>query len=234
MRAHKMKSRDLWQIKVTGADGKRRTFYARSAEEAENKAHEYLRESTGDVRTVDGYYANVYLPTIVELAPSTLVGIASTFDNFISPRFGHRDLRSITRAEWQALFNGLAAKPSTKQIYRNRLMAMLRLAHEDGVITELPKIRVPKSSPAEKSALEFEDVAKILDAAEDDVRMVLMLCSIGLRISEALGVSAAHVDRGVLRIQQQRTTHGVTPNLKTRTSRRAVPLPFDLHFLHFL
>jgi integrase len=125
---------------------------------------------------------------------------------------------------------------STSQIKKLRaaLSAMFATAVEDGVIRSNPVsgVRIP-SAPSEDpedepaKALTRAELALVLAALPEGWRLFFeLLTHTGLRISEAIGLTWAHLDLGErpkVKVREQ-VYRGKRKRLKSRSARRDVPL----------
>jgi integrase len=105
------------------------------------------------------------------------------------------------------------------------LRRMLRIAHEDGRIQNVPKIRFLKEPPARKGFLElekFDELVKLLPTHLQPLVNLLYYC--GVRVGEALQIEWAQVDLDARLI---RLEDDETKNAEART----VPLPSVLVML---
>jgi len=224
-----------WEAKgIDPKSGRRKSFYGTSAQEAEAKA---IR-SFGLVvdNSLYGFYSSVYLPTVVGKSQAWHDQIAWAMDKYILPAFGHRDLNSLTRAEFQAFFNHLPLGVSSKKRVRIVFSGVLNLAEVDEVIqrNRLSGVRLPTAPKPNKTALDFEELQALIDASDDLVKPFVLLCALGLRAGEALGVTRAHVGDSIQVRQQVLQPKGgcvVTKTLKTPQSRRDLPIPPELRDL---
>lgn len=140
------------------------------------------------------------------------------------------ELELITPIALQREINALAAKYSRQaQLLHVGLSAALRKAENLGMVTRSPMVHVeaPRHekkeiayfSPAEASAYIRE--AEKLNGGK---LLILMLC-LGLRRNEARGLRCGDLDKdGILKIRHQRGPDGLQP-LKTKASRREIPVP---------
>lgn len=124
------------------------------------------------------------------------------------------------------------AYPRQAQILHVALHAALSRAYRLGLIPGNPmdKVDKPTHQSAEASILEPAEAAAYLRAARDmpaGPLLMLMAC-VGLRRNEARGLFPDDLDAdGILHIRRQRTRQGAGP-LKSRSSRRDIPLSAPL------
>lgn len=99
----------------------------------------------------------------------------------------------------------------------------------DRVISSSPcrRIRLPKGDAGEVVPPTVEEVAALMASVDTRYRaLVVTLAGSGLRIGEALGLSVGDVDflRRTLRVERQRNQVNEIARLKSRSSRRTVPI----------
>jgi integrase len=102
------------------------------------------------------------------------------------------------------------------------LRRMLRIAHEDGKIQNVPKIRFYKANGARKGFLQREKFEELLGHLPLHLRpLITFLYYCGVRLGEALQIEWSQVDlkRAVIRIEDEQAKSGEA---------RTVPLPDDL------
>lgn len=99
------------------------------------------------------------------------------------------------------------------------LRRMLRLAHEDGKIQVVPKIRMLKEPPPRRGFLPREKFERLLAELPDTLKpLVIFLYYCGVRLGEALQITWPQVDlnAGLIRLEDEHTKTGEP---------RVVPLP---------
>jgi len=99
------------------------------------------------------------------------------------------------------------------------LRRMLRIAHEDGRIQVVPKIRFLKEPSARKGFVEIAQFEKLLNALPKNLRpLVLFLYWCGVRLGEARSIEWPQVDlkNNLVRLEDEQTKTGEA---------RIVPLP---------
>jgi len=102
------------------------------------------------------------------------------------------------------------------------LRRMLRIAHEDGKIHVVPKIRFYKANGARKGFLQREKFDELVGHLPIHLRpLITFLYFCGVRLGEALQIEWSQVDlkRAVIRIEDEQAKTGEA---------RTVPLPDDL------
>lgn len=224
-----MRKDKRYEVKATDITGRRRSFYGRTLEEAQSKAEGSSRDR--DTRVFFGYYVAVYLPTKLDKARTTRRQIAWAFDKHILPEFGSRDLRSITRADVQQFLNNIRRKPRTVRAVFAWLRDLMTLALLDEAIDKDPciRIRVPQIGPERTGHLSADELQNLRDGTEGDLRrFIIMAGYLGLRKGEALGVTRAAIKKGLLSVERQIGQFGPSERVKTRGSRRVIPLPREI------
>lgn len=148
----------------------------------------------------------------------------------LSPEISGTELSGLQPIMLQKEINCLATTYSRQaQLLTVALRAVLRRAVKLGMIEKNPMevVEMPIHEKAEICVLEPEEAAAYLRAATEEKAgplLVLMLC-IGLRRNEARGLRFGDLDEdGILHIRHQRTRQGLT-RLKSKASRRDVPVP---------
>lgn len=152
------------------------------------------------------------------------------------PKWGRWRLAEVEPADVRDLFGEMRrAEKSTAQIKKLRaaLSAMFATAVEDGVIRSNPisGVRIPSGSsdehPEPAKALTRAELALLLAAIPESWRLFFeFMAHSGLRISEAVGLTWAHLDLGErprVKVREQ-VYRGQRKRLKSRDGRRDVPL----------
>lgn len=162
----------------------------------------------------------------------------------ILPALGDRKIASIRRSDVQAFVKFLEVKdvrPATDDLPARTLGAgsirniyevlqrVLDAAVEDRVIATSPcrRIALPKDHDDEVGAPAVEEVEKVRAALDERWRaVVVVLAGSGLRIGELLGLRVDDVDflRRTIRVQRQRLQSNAVAPLKSKASRRIVPV----------
>ncbi|WP_081790224.1 tyrosine-type recombinase/integrase [Nocardioides sp. URHA0032] len=162
----------------------------------------------------------------------------------ILPTLGDRKIASIRRSDVQAFVKALEAKeirPATDDLPARTLGAgsirniyevlqrVLDAAVEDRVIATSPcrRIALPKDHDDEVEIPTVEEVEKVRAALDERWRVIpVVLAGSGLRIGELLGLRVEDVDflRKTIRVQRQRLQSNQVAPLKSKASRRTVPI----------
>lgn len=173
---------------------------------------------------------------IAHLSPKGRVHYETQLKNHILPALGGRPLRDIGLAQVQELMNQKVASkklaPASLQAILGTLRALFNHAKRMDCITILPTdgVRLPRVREKEKQALTWKQVETIAAALPEPVAtLVLFLTWTGLRIGEACGLRWRDVDLESLTIHvRENYVMGKYQDLKTRKSRRDVPIPKEL------
>jgi integrase len=233
-------------ITIENADGTKRRVYLYGRTQAEAKAKaagtrervgrgEPVRDAT---RTVSDWLAE-WRTTFLrasDRAESTEDLYAGLTARHVEPAIGHLALgqvkpSDITRVLLQMEQLGRAA--STRRSAYAALRSVFDDAVIDGLLAASPVLRVkrPRATHGEATSLEPEQVAQLLQGAEDlrCARILRLILGTGLRRGEALALRWADVrlDRCELTIKGSLTRRSgglVVSEAKTQRSRRVVSL----------
>ena len=169
-------------------------------------------------------------------SPSTYLAYNSVVKNHLQP-LGKHKLDKLTQQQVQALLNATlagGASPTTVTLIRSTLRAALNQAMKwDLVGRNVVSLTVPpKSEQFEGYALSPDEVRRVMTVTRgDDLESLYAIAtSVGLRLSELMGLRWQHIDRttGTLSVRHQLQEINGTPSfveLKTKSSRRVITLP---------
>jgi len=227
----------MWAAKgVDPTTRKRKTFYARSAEEASALAAISL--GTFHDTTLFSFYSSVYLPTVRHRSQNWLDQIAWAMDKYILPEFGEVDIKEIKRPQLQIFFNRVGKELKASSLARMKIIlsGVFRLAMADEVIAHNPAafVRLPEPDRVIKTALTFDELHALIQASHSLVKPFVILAGCcGLRLGEAVGVTRKAISKtGVLticqQVQQMKGECMISDKLKTEHSYREIPLPDSL------
>jgi integrase len=183
-------------------------------------------------------YADLWLGGL-QIRPSTLAQYRSNLHRHLLPTFGSCRLDRIDRRQVLGFVRTLSDSglaPATVRGIVNLLRTILRSAVDDGRLAKSPCVRItlPELGPKQLAVFTDDQVAALVAAVHDRHRGLLLLAlGTGLRQGELLGVTtdALDLDAGTLHVNKQLLTPSgpgkpyLTPLLKTRASRRVLPLP---------
>lgn len=152
--------------------------------------------------------------------------------NHVLPALGEFQLRDVTPQRVQDLMRAkLTAGKSVQTCMhiRNAISAIFRHAKRHQAFSgDLPTegVRLPVLMPAERRAMTWTQVQALAEQLPEQVAaLVRFLALTGLRIGEAMGLRwrDADLEVGVLHVRES-FAHGQYQTVKTRTSRRDIPL----------
>lgn len=167
----------------------------------------------------------------------------------INPVLGHLTLADLDHTYVDRMLdeltnarNGEPLDGQTKRHVRATLRVALNEAVRDGTVTRnaAALARPPKMGPKERVALDAGQVRRLIEGSRDDrYHALYVLCAtVGLRLSEALGLAWSDVDFDGATLRVRHTLHRTHPGdtdhdpedpwvlrpPKTAKSRRTVPL----------
>jgi integrase len=194
----------------------------------------YIDPSLGKVTF--GEYAERFLSSAVDLAPSTKATYETEYRLYLRGAFGQVPIASIRPADLRTLVADLLAHDvgaRTVQLVHQTASRVLRQAVEDGLIPANPASRV-KTPSTERRAIRIltvEEVEALADAFDPRYRVLVLLGAYaGLRFGEASALRVPHLRLLERRIEiaegsaEVRGKVYVGP-LKTKESRRVVTIP---------
>lgn len=150
----------------------------------------------------------------------------------IVPELGAYPLAAIRPSQVQALVKSLEVKGlsagSVRGIY-HVLTQVCGAAVDDRLISMTPcrKVKLPKADDAEVVPPTVKEVMAYMDAIGERWRaLVVTLAGSGVRIGELLGLDVTDVDflRRTIRVERQRNQRGQIRPVKSKTSRRTIPV----------
>jgi len=150
----------------------------------------------------------------------------------ILPTLGGHRLAAVRRSHVQALVKELEGKGLAAGSVRNIYEVAARVfdaAAEDRIIPSSPcrRITLPKGDGGEVVPPTLEEIEDVREKLDERWRVIpLVLAGSGLRIGELLGLGVYDVDylRREIRVERQRLQSGEIAPLKSKTSRRKVPV----------
>jgi integrase len=231
--AHEKKP-GTWEAKGLGRDGRRKSFYGRTPEEASAKARESFESwkiGPADQETLYGYYAEVFCPSVRHFADGTKRVYAAAFDGTWIPMLGDRPLREVSRSDVQRITNRLATEKASGTVcqYVSKLSALFDLAVADGVVASNPcsGVRTPKVRSKRTQPLTVAELRSLLESTQGGLRnAVILMGFFGLRVGEACGLMRQDFRGDCFQVSRQ------WPNLplKTASSERTLPIPPECTF----
>lgn len=167
-----------------------------------------------------------------EVKATTFIDYQQIIKNHLNPFFGNTHLSHVTPSKIQGYLAHMDEKkvsPATTGKSYRYLKVILRQALAMEIINRDPTIaiRPPRVERKEMDFLSEKEVTKLLETAEGDMYTLLSVaCFTGLRQGEILALKWQDIDfdMGIIRvIRSYNPRHGFT-DLKTSSSRRAVPM----------
>ena len=240
-------SRNQYRKRIKDSDGKYVAIYAKDPDELTMKIREAERQIEEAVYrrenpTVKEYAEKWLVMQAAHIRSTTLADYTSKVKNYIIEPLGDKYIADITPDDVNMAITKAATKSAS--IYRSVQMLFKSIfysAYKSNVIDSTPCEDLnPKGGTAakEKKALTTAQVKTLLDAIRGlpPYTFVMVCLYAGLRREEALGLqwdcvflddSAPHivVDRA-WHIENNRPV--VTHDLKTKASRRTIPIPPQL------
>ena len=218
-----------------------KSFHPTLAEAREAKA----QRQAGDKRPVSKVQLEVYFADWIEnYAGRTSRGFSETtrpeyrrpIESYALPRWGAWKLSDVEPGDVRELFGELRKAGATTSAIRKlraALSAMFATAVDDGLVRSNPTagVRIPAGTDepvdAKAKAMTRAELAVFLSALPPDWRLLHeFLAHTGLRISEAIGLTWAHVDLGErprVKVREQ-FYNGKRKGLKSGNGRRDIPL----------
>ncbi|QFY11528.1 tyrosine-type recombinase/integrase [Nonomuraea phyllanthi] len=227
-----------WLAVWIGPDGKDQTrAFAKKSDaekhattmEADQLRGVYIDPKRGQAK-LRQYAEDIWLPALVHLRANSLETYRSHLNTHIYPAFGDRRIGSLTRTDMKsfvATLKGSLAASTVGTVFAV-LRALMQAAVDDGVVPANPCLRVPLPRVEARvvEPLPTQSILALADAITPRYRLAVWLgFGLGLREGEALGITEARVEflKRRIRIEQQ-AQKGVLVELKTKASRRTLPV----------
>jgi integrase len=184
-------------------------------------------------------YLETWLEEVVKPARSraTWQGYEVNVRRHIAPLIGHRRLAKVSAADIQSVLNAKRAEglaPRTVQYIHATMRAALGVAYRWGLVARNVATLVEPVTVDRLAVVPFtgDEVSKLLDAAAGHRlgAFYTVAIALGLRPSEALALSWSDIDMkaGTVRVRRvlaREDGQWFFREPKSRTGRRAVPLP---------
>lgn len=200
------------------------------------------------VKTLEEFYTQAYLPQhiMVEDRPGTARQKIGSFDKYILPMFGKKELDKFRQMDWVTFRNSLKLRglsPKTIKNHQGYLRHLFNLAVEWEEIENFPILKSVKVELPDIVCLRGEEIINLVRAAgqePDRYRLLFMLAlKTGMRIGELRGLQWADFQerdgrKGVLiqrSVPGRQNDVGPTKNGKSRFLLLSEPFIEDLHSL---
>jgi len=240
-------SRNQYRKRIKDSDGKYVAIYAKDPDELTMKIREAERQIEEAVYrrenpTVKEYAEKWLVMQAAHIRSTTLADYTSKVKNYIIEPLGDKYIADITPDDVNMAITKAATKSAS--IYRSVQMLFKSIfysAYKSNVIDSTPCEDLnPKGGTAakEKKALTTAQVKTLLDAIRGlpPYTFVMVCLYAGLRREEALGLQwdCVFLDDAAPHIVVDRAWHiennrpVVTHDLKTKASRRTIPIPPQL------
>jgi integrase len=172
-----------------------------------------------------------WLPKMQHLSPNSRLLYEGHLRNHIAPSaLGRTRIGEVTPDDVELFLAGLAGRlaPSTVHVTHAVLHRMFRSAVRAGLIASNPAedVSLPRLEKKHWDPLPADAIMKLADAIHPRYRVAVWLAAgAGLREGECLGLLTSRVRFLERKIEvRQQLQNGVLCELKTRASRRAVPV----------
>lgn len=204
-------------------DAERAVEHLRMKINSDNPQQQFHSVTVGAL--IDRYLAEEISARVREDTASTYRGILK---NWIRPRWGNEFLQSVRTLAVENWLKGIKRSANTRAHIRNLMHLLFNCAIRWELIEKNPVQLVRQSTRRTRvpRVLTPEEFRKLQDEMEEPYRtMVLIAGSLGLRISEILGLRWGDIDWDNLTILIQRSVvHGRVYGTKSETSRKPMPL----------
>ena len=181
-------------------------------------------------------WAERYMEARVDFAPATRNRKVSDLKNWVLPEFGRRSLRSITQPDVKAWVSAMVrsgCNPGSVKLRYETLASLMRAAVDAELIRKSPCYRValPRYEQEEMRLLTIGEIVDLSNAIDRRYRALILLAGTGaLRMGELAALRGKRIDfnRGTIEVAENLILDNGRPEfgpLKTKASRRKVPLP---------
>lgn len=236
-------TRDLWEGRYTGADGRRHSVYAKTQREAQDRLRDALTDARNGVKpittqlSVKKYLAEWLAgPVATTCRPRTASSYRETVDRYILPAIGSKALAKLQPADVDRLLADLTARgtlsPTTVRYVRTVLRIALGRALKVGLVRR--NVAAIAAAPAkvrrDLRPLTADQVRSFLATTGGDRFGPLygVAVSTGLRLGELLAIRWSDLDEAAGTLAVRHTLDRETGRLadpKTSRSLRTLRLP---------
>ena len=233
----------IWEARITLDGGKRKSFYAKTRQEAARKLNDALRDRdnglpvVGGKQTVEQYLTDWLAAINATIRPRTWKRYEQYVRVHIIPELGKVPLVKLTPQQIQRAYAkklGEGLSPTTVHhmhaVLHKALDKALRLGLVQRNVSDM--VDVPRMQHHEMTTLSEEQVALLLDVARGDRLEALYVLAVvtGMRQGELLALKWRDVDLDLGRLQVRATLQQVSgggfvfAEPKTDFSRRTIAL----------
>ena len=235
-------ARGLWEARYTAADGRKRSLYAKTRKEAQEKLRAALLEADHNIapvreRVTVSEYLDAWLAGSVRsrCRPRTVESYTETAERYIKPHIGRIELAKLTPDDVAAMMARLQARGTLSATTVRYSLVVLRIALGRALKTgrvhrNVATLVDPPARPhTEVTPLTALEVRKFLEAAEEDRLRALYVLAIGtgLRQGELLALRWSDIDFEASMLTVRHTLRRGTRTLeepKTERARRTLRL----------
>ncbi len=235
-------TRDLWEGRYTGSDGRRHSIYGKTRREAQERLRAALSAADNGMRplsqqlTVGAFLSDWAELALTRLRPRTAESYAAMVRLYLIPAIGRIPLAKLEPEHVRRMLGDLAARGTLSATTRRYVRSVLRTAlgqalREGKVLRNVAAlVDPPAKAHRELRPLSREQVRSFLDGIRGDRLEALYVTALGtgLRQGELLALRWSDVDleRGELTVRHTlgRFTRQLAPT-KTERSRRTLRLP---------
>lgn len=189
-----------WRVLVY-SNGHRRSFTAQTKKEAEYHAAQFLLfENDMENMTVEKAVKKYIANRTAICSPTTIRTYTTILNNNIE-YIRHKKIVQLKSNELQAYVNDLSTRLSPKGV-RNAY-GLVRASIKELFPNKSISVTLPQKEVKEYRLPTSEDISIILDNADDELKIAIMLASIGtLRIGEICGLEYSDINEDVIHIHQ--------------------------------
>lgn len=237
-------TRDLWEARYIGADGRRHSLYRRTEKDAQQALRAALSDADHGIRPVSqqvsvGTYLEDWLEYVVKPSkrPRTFESYSATVRSYITPAIGRIPLAKLEPEHVVGMLarlrgvRGELSETTTRYVYAVLRIALGRALKQGKVRRNVcTLIDPPSRSRHELRPLTRDQARAFLEGIRGDRLEALYVAAIGtgLRQGELLGLRWQDVDLEAGQLVVRHTLQRGTRTLaepKTQQSRRTVRMP---------
>lgn len=199
-----------WKATWVDPSGKRRPYYAGSAEAAEFLKSQDIERTLGTCstgETVHDAAISLWWPKVEAKRPNTQRRYADAYEIHIKPYFGHRTPSEVKHAEVQSWINGMTCAAASVGLYTSILSAIFKQCVKEGMCATNPVTDTDKPViKRRKRVMSVGELKKLLKDVDGTVLAapVFLAAVLGLRRGEACGLKWRQISGSRVSITEQR------------------------------